>query len=78
MERIEQANKLEALLMTTERTFTEFGKLLDEEKRSAVRSGLESAKQALETEDMIRIRESLTELKVASNLLTEVILSGSQ
>ena len=77
VQHVAQRNKLESLLLTTEKTFAEFGKLLPDDRREAVRNAIDAAKRAVEDDELIPIRESITELKVASNLLTEVILSGS-
>jgi len=77
MARLEEVNKLEAMIMTTEKTFSEFGKMLPDDQRDSVRRAIDTAKKAAEGDDGIKIRESMTEIKVASNMLTELIL-GSQ
>jgi len=77
MERLELKTRLEGMLLTTEKTFLEFGKALADRDQNAVRSAIDSARKAIQGEESIKINESLTELKVASNILTEAILSGS-
>ena len=77
MEQLGHRTKLEGLLLTTEKTFFEFGKLLPEKEQSSIRGSIEHAKKALNSDETVRINECLTELKVASNILSEAILSGS-
>jgi molecular chaperone DnaK len=74
---VELSNKIEGLLMTNEKTFAEFGKLLNQTDREQVRGSLDRARKAIELEDLTALKESLAELQVSARILTEAILSGS-
>ena len=58
-----------------EKTFAEFGSLMSEKNQDVVKEALQSARKAIESEDLGQLKQTLTELQVASKLLTDVILS---
>ncbi|MEE9293265.1 MAG: molecular chaperone DnaK [Acidobacteriota bacterium] len=66
--------RLEGLLDSNMRSFAEFGTLLDEENRNAVKKILDSARKALASGNLSECTESLEKLGEASQILTEVIL----
>ncbi len=66
--------RLEGLLESNMKSFAEFGSLLDEAKRAAVKTILESARKALASGSLSECTASLEKLGEASQILTEVIL----
>ncbi|HUD71525.1 MAG TPA: Hsp70 family protein, partial [Dongiaceae bacterium] len=66
--------RLEGLLDSNMRSFAEFGSLLDEEKRNAVKKIIDSARKALASASISECTASLEKLAEASQILTEVIL----
>ncbi|MFC2172404.1 molecular chaperone DnaK [Acidobacteriota bacterium] len=68
-------NKIEGLMTTCEKTYAEFGSLMTKENQKAVHEAIVSAREAQQAQDPILLKQSLTELQIASKLLTEVILS---
>jgi molecular chaperone DnaK len=66
--------RLEGLLDSNMRSFAEFGSLLSEEKRSAVKKIIDGARKALASASVSECTESLEKLAEASAILTEVIL----
>jgi len=73
--------RLEGLLESNLKSFTEFGTLLDAEHQGTVRRILENAKKALQGSSISESNKCLEKLGEASAILTEVILfnpSGGQ
>ncbi len=66
--------RLEGLLESNMRSFAEFGTLLDEEKRAAVKKILDGARKALASASISECTTSLEKLGEASQIMTEVIL----
>ena len=66
--------RLEGLLESNLKSFSEFGSLLDSEKQGAVKRILESAKKALQGLSISESTKCLEKLGEASAILTEVIL----
>jgi molecular chaperone DnaK len=66
--------RLEGLLESSERTFAEFGALLDEEKQRTVKKALQTARSSLMSENVPEISAHLDRLGEVSQILTEVIL----
>jgi len=66
--------RLEGLLESNLKSFTEFGTLLDAELHGTVRRILENAKQALQGSSISESNKCLEKLGEASAILTEVIL----
>jgi molecular chaperone DnaK len=66
--------RLEGLLDSNMRSFAEFGSLLDEEKRNAVKKIIDGARKALASASISECTASLEKLAEASQILTEVIL----
>jgi molecular chaperone DnaK len=70
--RIQQ--RLEGLLDSNEKTFTEFGYMLDEDKRKTVQRTLAEARRALAGTSIAESTDCLERLQEASKILTDVIL----
>ncbi len=66
--------RLEGLLESNLKSFTEFGSLLNAEKQGAVKRILESARKALQGSSISESTKCLEKLGEASAILTEVIL----
>src|SRR5437867_2068480 len=66
--------RLEGLLESSEKTFAEFGGMLDEEKQRVVRKVLQAARKSLNSESVSEITKNLDRLGEVSQILTEVIL----
>jgi molecular chaperone DnaK len=67
-------NKLEGMIYTNEKVFREFGKLLKDDERESVSKILARAKEVVASEEKSRLNEAMTELQVASRILTGVML----
>jgi molecular chaperone DnaK len=66
--------KLERLLESSEKTFKEFGALLQADKQREVEEVLAKAQRNLNSENMSRLQESMEQLSGISRALSEVIL----
>jgi molecular chaperone DnaK len=66
--------RLEGLLESNMRSFAEFGSLLSEDKRAAVKKIIDSARKALASASISECTTSLEKLGEASQILTEVIM----
>ena len=71
-------SRLESLLDSNMKTFSEFGKSLAEEQRITVKNILDDARRALHGASVARSQESLGRLGEAAQILTEVILYNPQ
>jgi molecular chaperone DnaK len=67
-------SRLEGLLESSEKTFAEFGGMLDEEKQRTIRKVLQQARKSLNSDDVSDITHNLESLGEVSQILTEVIL----
>ncbi len=67
-------NKLEGMIYTNEKVFREFGKLLKDDERESISKILARAKDVVTSEEKTRLNEAMTELQVASRILTGVML----
>jgi molecular chaperone DnaK len=67
-------SRLEGLLESSEKTFAEFGGMLEEEKQRAVRKVLQAARKSLTSDNVSEISRNLDKLGEVSQILTEVIL----
>jgi molecular chaperone DnaK len=67
-------NKLEGMIYTNEKVFREFGKLLNENDQKSVQESITKAKEFVAAEEKSRLSEAITELQIASRILTEVML----
>ncbi|GAB4262642.1 MAG: molecular chaperone DnaK [Deferrisomatales bacterium] len=70
-ELVEERNKLDGLVYSTEKSLKEFGDKIDAESRNAIESALQEAKGALEADDVSRIRSAAENLTRASHKLAE-------
>ncbi len=66
--------RLEGLVEANEKTFSEFGMMLDEQKQRTVRRTLETARKNLTSQTMEDIEKSLEAVAEAAQILTDVIL----
>jgi molecular chaperone DnaK len=66
--------RLEGLLEASAKTFTEFGEMLDPEKRERVKSVLDGARRAMASDSTTEANDALEKLGEISQLLTEVML----
>jgi molecular chaperone DnaK len=66
--------KLERLLESNQKSFKEFGSLLDQEKIAMVETALKEAQRSLSVDNLSRMQESLEQLTKVSRTLSEVIL----
>ena len=66
--------KLERLLESSEKTFKEFGTLLQADKQREVEEVLAKAQRNLNSENLSRLQESMEQLSGISRALSEVIL----
>ncbi len=70
-ELVEERNKLDGLIYSTEKSLKEFGEKIDAASRTAIESALSEAKSALEADDVTRIRSAFEALTQASHKLAE-------
>ncbi len=70
-ELVEERNKLDGLIYSTEKSLKEFGDKIDAAARSSVESAVSDAKEALTSEDPDRIRGAFDALTQASHKLAE-------
>ncbi|HZI92887.1 MAG TPA: molecular chaperone DnaK [Patescibacteria group bacterium] len=67
-------SRLESLLDSNEKSFAEFGNLLDDEHRAAVQEILQDARRAIQGSSLQESTECLGKLGEASKILTDVIM----
>jgi molecular chaperone DnaK len=67
-------SRLEGLLESSEKTFAEFGGMLDEEKQRTVKKALQTARKSLGSDNVSEITRNLDKLGEVTQILTEVIL----
>jgi molecular chaperone DnaK len=70
-------NRLDGLVQSTRRSFSEFGWMLPEEEQSRTRETLNKAEAALGGADVPKIRSALDELEVCGRKLTEAMFNSS-
>lgn len=70
-ELVEERNKLDGLVYSTEKSLKEFGEKIDEASRSQIETSLGEAKSALETEDLEKMKTTFEALSTASHKLAE-------
>ena len=68
---MEERNKLDGLIYSTEKSLSEFGEKLDAESKTAVETALEEAKKALEAEDVETLKAAYEALTAVSHKLAE-------
>ena len=74
---VETKNNAETLILTTEKSLTEYGDKLSESDRENIKSKIEELKSALTTDDTNSIISKTAELQTATYKIAEVIY-GSQ
>ena len=72
----EVKNRLEGLVYTTEKSLTEFVNYLTDEELEGLTSDLQNARGALDSDDIARIREAMTELESSSYRMAEIMYQG--
>ena len=70
-ELVEERNKLDGLVYSSEKSLKEFGDKIDAESRSNIETALADAKSALETEDPEKMKAAFEALTNASHKLAE-------
>jgi molecular chaperone DnaK len=76
-QKVEARNRLDQLIYTTEKTFEEHKEKLPDEEKGNLERSLTEAKQALESDDLQALEESLNNLTQASHKLAEVMYQGT-
>lgn len=70
-EMVEERNKLDTLVYSTEKTLNELGEKASPELKGSVNTALEDAKKALESEDREKMKSAFAELEKVSHKLAE-------
>lgn len=70
-EMVEERNKLDTLVYSTEKTMTELSDKASPEVKGAVNTALEDAKKALEANDQDKMKSAYAELEKAAHKLSE-------
>jgi molecular chaperone DnaK len=70
-EKVEEHNKLDSLVYSTEKSLKEFGDKIDAETKSAIETELEAAKKALESESVEEIKDANEKLTAQAHKLAE-------
>jgi molecular chaperone DnaK len=70
-EMVEERNKLDTLVYSTEKTINELGEKASPELKGSVNTALEDAKKALESEDREKMKSAFAELEKVSHKLAE-------
>ena len=73
-ELIRVRSRLEGLVESNQKTFSEFGSMLAEDKQLEVRRILDNARKALDTGSMAECTEALEKIAEVGQILSEVIL----
>jgi molecular chaperone DnaK len=77
-ELIEQRNQLDSLVYQVEKSLGEHGEKLPEEEKSNVEAQLETAKGALDSDDLDTLKSAMESLTAASHKLAEVMYQADQ
>jgi molecular chaperone DnaK len=77
-ELIEQRNQLDSLVYQVEKSLGEHGDKLPEEEKSNVEAQLETAKGALDSDDLDTLKSAMESLTAASHKLAEVMYQADQ
>ena len=67
-------NKLEGMIYTNEKVFRKFGKLLNDKDQKSVQDAIIKAKDMVAAEERSRLNDAISQLQLASRVLTEVML----
>lgn len=70
-ELVEARNSLDNLLYSTEKTLKEFGEKLPPTDRGTIDTAIQAAKEALESQDLDKVKSATEELEKASHKLSE-------
>ena len=70
-EMVEERNKLDTLVYSTEKTMSELSDKVSPEVKGAVNTALEDAKKALESNEQAAMKTAFTELEKAAHKLSE-------
>jgi molecular chaperone DnaK (HSP70) len=68
-------NKLDTLVRSTRRAFTEFGNSLSAEDRKVSQQSLSRADEALQSEDIEAIRQATELIQIVASDLTNVMMN---
>ncbi len=75
---VEERNKLDTLVYSTEKSLGEFGDKLDDENKAAIESAINEAKAALESGDADKIKAASENLTTVSHKLAEEIYKNTE
>ena len=64
-------------MYTTEKSLTEFGNYLTDEELEELTRDLQNARGALDSDDVPRIRQAMTELENSSYRMAEIMYQGN-
>jgi molecular chaperone DnaK len=70
--------RLEGMLRSNEKVFSEFGRLLSAEDREQISQALKTARDACSTDSMAQIEAAITALKAGAKALTQAMLAHSR
>jgi molecular chaperone DnaK len=70
-------NRLDGLIQSTRRSFSEFGWMLPEDEQEHTRESLNQAEHALTSEEVSKIRVAFEELEACGRRLTEAMFNSS-
>ena len=73
---IRKMNKLESMIGTLNRTFTEYGHFLNDAEKEKIQAQINDAKKAVKNEDAGAIDQSLEGINRVSKVLSEAIMFG--
>ena len=74
-EAIMQRNYLDSLLRNTQKAFTEYGKVLPEEKQASIKTAIAGAAEALESNDVAYLKLVANELERSAEVLTNAMMA---
>ena len=75
-ELIQHRNRLDSLLRSTQKAFTEFGKDLSEPAQDQIKNALAATAEAMESNDQELIKTTYNDLERAANQLTEAMMAA--
>ena len=77
-EKIQTKNNLDQLVYQTEKLFSEYGSELSDEDKQAIDNALQSAKSALEADDVAKMNAAQEELQSVAHKISEVMYAEGQ
>lgn len=77
-EKVQTKNNLDQLVYQTEKIFTEHGSMLNNEDKQAIDNALQSAKSALEADDVAKMNVALETLQSVAHKISEAMYAAQQ